>query len=106
MTSHELPEWTPKGEKIISKIEDVTGPNGHAPLRLKDEIRQDILGELGDRGVDPNLLGRVSIGFLERDKRPQNLRMLGNKDIDAVRIKIQEIFGPAVLKSLNLSLRD
>lgn len=104
--THDLPSWTPSGEIILSKIDEVTRPNGHGPLRLKDDIRQAILIDLKSSGVDPNILGRLEIKILERGKRPGSVKISGNSGLDIVKVGINLLFGPEVLRCLDLSLKD
>lgn len=59
-------------------------------------------------GVDPFILERLKIEFLDVDQRPRfrEIKIPGNDDLSIIKIKIFDIFGSKILTRLKLSLKD
>lgn len=104
---HHWGEDPRRSQFIVTKIDHIASiPVPSRRMELTIMYRHLILDPLRKDGIDPDLVDRLRISFLDPDKRPHfgEIRIPGNDELSVIKVKIFDILGMEVLTRLDLSL--
>lgn len=98
---------SPKASKIlaecIDRVVDERRPGGED---LEEQCEREIKELLKQGGMDPLILERLKISYVEPEKRKGWVGVQGNRELDLVKVAAFGILGQDVLRRVDLSLGD